>query len=149
MVPALSPPDALPIGTSGSGVFKSTDGGGSWSAANTGLPTPVSVTTLANDPLTPTPLYAVTRGGRVIKSTNGGGGRGAPPTRPPPPPPRRAPQHRSPPRHSLRVTGWGWFQQPRGGGWRVPSPSRLLPLSYSGHRHGSRSFPPRRSPDRD
>jgi hypothetical protein len=42
------------------GVFKSTDGGSSWSAVNTGLPLPVVITFLALDPITPTTLYAGT-----------------------------------------------------------------------------------------
>ena len=54
-----------------SGVFKSTNGGGNWSPANTGL-TATTVHTLAIDPVTPTTLYAGTDDG-VFKSTNGGG----------------------------------------------------------------------------
>ena len=49
----------------GGGVFKSTDGGGSWSAINTGLTNPF-VRALAVDPLTPTTLYAGTNGGGVF-----------------------------------------------------------------------------------
>src|SRR5205823_7110469 len=63
-------------GISVGGVFKSIDGGGSWSAVNTGL-TYASVTALAIDPQTPTTLYAGTpvgvNNGGVFKSTNGGG----------------------------------------------------------------------------
>jgi photosystem II stability/assembly factor-like uncharacterized protein len=51
-------------------VFKSTDGGGHWSAVNTGL-TITDVVALAIDPATPTTLYAGTFGG-VFKSTDGG-----------------------------------------------------------------------------
>ena len=56
-----------------SGVFKSTDGGGSWSSVSTGLP-PYGpfVTALALDPTTPTTLYAGTNGGGVFKTTDGG-----------------------------------------------------------------------------
>src|SRR5262245_6001269 len=54
------------------GVFKSTNGGGSWSAINTGL-TDMGVEALAIDPATPTTLYAGIWGGGVFKSTNGGG----------------------------------------------------------------------------
>jgi photosystem II stability/assembly factor-like uncharacterized protein len=58
-------------------VFKSTNGGGSWSLVNTGLGNPVpivfTVMALAIDPATPTTLYAGTEGGGVLKSTNGGG----------------------------------------------------------------------------
>jgi photosystem II stability/assembly factor-like uncharacterized protein len=60
-------------------VYKSTNGGATWNAANAGL-TDSSVITLAIDPLTPTTLYAancqVNDGSctafRVSKSTNGG-----------------------------------------------------------------------------
>jgi len=63
-------PDTLYVGTDG-GVFKSTNGGGSWSAVNTGL-TNLYIATLAVDPITPTILYAGTAAG-VFKSTNYGG----------------------------------------------------------------------------
>ena len=53
-------------------MFKSTNGGGNWSAVNTGL-TNTYVYALAIDPATPTTLYAGTYGGGVFKSTNGGG----------------------------------------------------------------------------
>jgi len=59
-----------------SGVFKSTNGGGSWSPANSGLIltfTPI-VTTLAIDPSSPATVYAVTFMGEVFKSIDGGGG---------------------------------------------------------------------------
>ena len=52
--------------------FKSTDGGGSWSAVNTGLPN-AYVHALAIDPTTPSTLYAGTVDGGVFKSTDGGG----------------------------------------------------------------------------
>jgi len=52
-------------------VFKSTNGGGSWSAVNTGL-TDTYGRALAIDPTTPATLYAGTEGG-VFKSTDGGG----------------------------------------------------------------------------
>ena len=54
-------PTTLYAGTL-SGVFKSGDGGASWTAMNTGLP-PYAVTALAFDGLTPTTLYAGTSGG--------------------------------------------------------------------------------------
>jgi len=54
------------------GIFKSTNGGGNWSAANTGL-TKAGVRALAIDPATPTTLYAGTWGCGVFKSTNGSG----------------------------------------------------------------------------
>src|SRR5207247_10222100 len=56
-------------GAESSGVFKSSDGGGSWT--HTGL-TGVDVRALAIDPLTPTTLYAGTYGAGVFKSTDGG-----------------------------------------------------------------------------
>src|SRR5206468_3734344 len=73
-------PTTLYAGTGGSGVFKSTDGGASWSAVNTGLPysgpsyTPhySYVPALAIDPQTPATLYAGTSGSGVFKSTDGG-----------------------------------------------------------------------------
>ena len=53
-------------------MFKSTDGGGHWSAANTGLTT-MCVNALAIDPQTPSTLYAGTVDAGVFKSTDGGG----------------------------------------------------------------------------
>ena len=50
-------PTTLYAGTVFEGVYKSTDSGGNWSAANTGLPS-VSVLALAIDPTTPSTLYA-------------------------------------------------------------------------------------------
>ena len=64
-----SAPATLYAGTGG-GVFKSTNGGGSWTAINAGLITS-SVHALAIDPSAPATLYAGTSGG-VFKSTNGG-----------------------------------------------------------------------------
>jgi hypothetical protein len=54
------------------GVFKSTDSGGTWVAANVGL-TALYITSLAVDPVTPSTLYAGTLGDVVFKSTNSGG----------------------------------------------------------------------------
>lgn len=48
-------------------MFKSTNGGANWSAANTGL-TKTDVRALAIDPATPATLYAGTDGG-VFKTT--------------------------------------------------------------------------------
>jgi hypothetical protein len=59
-------PTTLYAATRGFGVFKSTDGGASWSAANTGLPPFRFVQALALDPLTPTTLYAGTGGGVFV-----------------------------------------------------------------------------------
>ena len=52
-------------------VFKSMNGGGTWSAVNTGL-TATWVNALAIDPETPSTLYAGIYGGGVFKSTDGG-----------------------------------------------------------------------------
>jgi hypothetical protein len=60
-------------------VFKSIDGGASWSAAGTGLPAFPSAFDLVVDPQTPTTLYVAIytgdahTGPAVFKSTNGGG----------------------------------------------------------------------------
>lgn len=54
-----------------SGVFKSLDGGDSWSAVNTGL-TDTAVSALAINPATPAILYAGTFSGGVFQSLNGG-----------------------------------------------------------------------------
>src|SRR5438034_770926 len=53
-----------------SDLYKSTDGGGSWTAANTGLPATYGA--LAIDPQTPTTLYAGTSSQGLFKSTDGG-----------------------------------------------------------------------------
>ena len=52
-------------------MFRSLNGGSSWSAVNTGLPDYANVLALAIDPTTPTTLYAGTYGG-VFRSLNGG-----------------------------------------------------------------------------
>lgn len=53
----------------GGGVFKSTDGGGSWTPANSGL---TNVEALAIDPTNPNTLYAGTVPGGIFKSIDGG-----------------------------------------------------------------------------
>ena len=78
-------PSTLYVGTSGvsleaecgipcsgfnDGVFKSTDAGATWSAANSGLTTP-HVSSLAFDPQNPSRLYAGTLGGGVFAITFG------------------------------------------------------------------------------
>jgi len=70
---AINPttPTTLYAGTNGNGVFKSTDSGGTWSAANMGL-TNLRVRALAIDPTTPATLYAG-GGGGVFKSSDSGG----------------------------------------------------------------------------
>src|SRR5204862_3749039 len=66
-------PATLYAGIYGSGVFKSTNGGGSFSPVNTGLTDYSYVYALAIDPQTPATLYAgVYFGSGVFKSTNGG-----------------------------------------------------------------------------
>jgi len=57
--------------TDGDGVYKSADGGTSWSAVNNGLPSD-NVYALAIDPSSPDTLYAGTDGSGVYKSTDGG-----------------------------------------------------------------------------
>jgi hypothetical protein len=67
-----STPATVYVGTYGGEVFKSTDGGGSWSAVSAGLGGAI-VYSLAIDPSTPATVYAGTQGGGVFKTTNGGG----------------------------------------------------------------------------
>ena len=64
-------PTTLYAGTWRGGVFKSTNGGGDWSAVNTGL-TSTYIKALAIDPVTPATLYAGTDSDGVFKSVNGG-----------------------------------------------------------------------------
>src|SRR5499425_1489629 len=54
------------------GVFKTINGGGSWSSVNVGL-TNTNVSVVAIDPQTPTTLYAATSGSGVFKSIDAGG----------------------------------------------------------------------------
>src|SRR6266853_789344 len=65
-------PTTLYAGTQGGGAFKSTNGGTSWNAVNSGLPLNAVVRALAVDPTIPTTLYAGTQSGGAFKSTNGG-----------------------------------------------------------------------------
>jgi photosystem II stability/assembly factor-like uncharacterized protein len=53
------------------GVFKSTDAGATWNAANAGLPNTNDIYALAIDPSTPRTLYARNFDGGVLKSTDG------------------------------------------------------------------------------
>jgi photosystem II stability/assembly factor-like uncharacterized protein len=53
------------------GVFKSTDGGTTWSSANTGL-AKIDIRALAIDPETPAVIYAGVYDGGVFKTTDGG-----------------------------------------------------------------------------
>ena len=61
-------PATIYVGTS-NGIFKSVNGGGSWTASNTGL-TSAFTTMLAIDPVNPNILYADTN--NFYRSTNGG-----------------------------------------------------------------------------
>jgi len=67
-----SDPNTVYIGTWKNGVFKTTNGGGSWVAKNTGL-TSTDARSLAIDPNNPQVIYAGLGGGAgIFKSTNGG-----------------------------------------------------------------------------
>jgi photosystem II stability/assembly factor-like uncharacterized protein len=67
-------PATLYVGARIAGVFKSTDGGASWTSANSGLPASqgVSIGPLVIDPLNPATLYAGTSNAGVFKSADGG-----------------------------------------------------------------------------
>jgi photosystem II stability/assembly factor-like uncharacterized protein len=69
-------PTTLYAGSLAFGVIKSTDGGGIWSTANTGLPLDDYISALVIDPQTPRILYASEygsgAGGAVFKSTDAG-----------------------------------------------------------------------------
>jgi hypothetical protein len=67
-VDPLSPVNVY-VGTTGGGIFRSTDAGRSWTPASTGLTNAV-VTELALDPRTPNVLYAGTTGGGVFRSAD-------------------------------------------------------------------------------
>lgn len=59
-------------GTSHAGVFKTINGGGTWTAVNAGLGA-LRVESLVMDPSAPTTLYAAVFGGGIFKTTNAGG----------------------------------------------------------------------------
>jgi len=68
--------DRLSLGTvyagaNGPGMFKTTNGGESWTAINIGL-TNTQIRAVAVDPLTPSTVYVGTAGGGVFKSIDGG-----------------------------------------------------------------------------
>ena len=67
---AIVPQDPSPLyaGTNGGEVFKSTDGGASWSEINSGLTT-AEILSLAVDPRDPNRLYAGSSEGRVFEIT--------------------------------------------------------------------------------
>lgn len=64
-------PNILYAGLRNDGVFKSTDGGQTWTPSNTGLTT-LFISTLVIDPTNPMILYAGIDSGGVFKSTDGG-----------------------------------------------------------------------------
>jgi len=82
-----SAPATLYAGTGG-GVFKSSNGGQSWTAVNAGL-TNTYVITLAIDPSAPATLYAGTNSGGVFRFVAASPDR-QPVQRPPQKPPTRA-----------------------------------------------------------
>lgn len=68
-------PDTVYVGTVEHGIYKSTDGGGSWVPMNTTLPDQgngVTVMCLALHPLAPTTVYAVLGAHGLYESTDGG-----------------------------------------------------------------------------
>jgi photosystem II stability/assembly factor-like uncharacterized protein len=75
---APSSPDVLYAGTMSGGVFKTIDGGMTWSGASAGLPLRffqgsfLAVTSLAVDPTDPNIVYAATSGDGVYKTVDGG-----------------------------------------------------------------------------
>jgi photosystem II stability/assembly factor-like uncharacterized protein len=62
----------LYAGTRASGIWKSTDAGVSWAAANSGMPNGSRILGLALDPQSPSTMYAVLSSRGVFKSTDGG-----------------------------------------------------------------------------
>jgi len=64
-------PTTLYAGTQDGGISRSTDGGGHWTAINTGLPPYLSIHELVVDPASPTTVYAATWAG-VFKTENAG-----------------------------------------------------------------------------
>jgi photosystem II stability/assembly factor-like uncharacterized protein len=68
-----SDPQVLYAGTSGAGVFKSTNGAASWAPANSGLPANGDVLALAVDPAAPQTVYASLNVGSVVRRSTDGG----------------------------------------------------------------------------
>jgi photosystem II stability/assembly factor-like uncharacterized protein len=58
-------------GTYGGGIYKTIDGGQSWTAINSGLTEP-AIYAISLDPTAPSTLFAGTYGGGIFKSTDGG-----------------------------------------------------------------------------
>lgn len=67
-----SHPATLYAATGDNGVWKSIDGGTSWSRAATGLPKRVAIDALAIDPVTTTTIWATAGAAGVYKSSDGG-----------------------------------------------------------------------------
>jgi len=65
-------PTTLYAGLREDGVFKSTDGGGSWVAVNSGMPR-LAAGDMVIDPRAPTTIYVGTERSGAFKSTDGGG----------------------------------------------------------------------------
>ncbi|TRZ92789.1 MAG: choice-of-anchor D domain-containing protein [Rhodocyclaceae bacterium] len=65
-------PATLYAGTNEAGIFKSANGGTSWTAINSGV-TDWNIHALAIDPITPSKLYARTASGMTFRSTDSGG----------------------------------------------------------------------------
>ena len=63
-------PSTLYVGGPGCGIWKTTDGGGSWSPVGDSLPT-LALAALAIDPLTPSRIYAVLAGAGFFRSDDG------------------------------------------------------------------------------
>src|SRR5262245_23756547 len=64
-------PATMYAGTKYNGVFKTTNGGATWTAANIGMPNTL-VVNIVIDPVTTTNVYASTDGQGVFRSTDGG-----------------------------------------------------------------------------
>jgi photosystem II stability/assembly factor-like uncharacterized protein len=68
----IDPSSSIYAGTSGGGVFKSTNGGGNWTPVNNGISGSTSVSSVALSPSASTTLYLGTADGRIYKTINGG-----------------------------------------------------------------------------
>jgi len=66
-----SEPGTVYAGTFGKGIFKTADGGGHWSAVNSGL-ADTAINALAIDPADPLTVYAGSEDAGLFKSVNGG-----------------------------------------------------------------------------
>ena len=65
-------PSTLYAGTGGAGVFKSTDGGATWTSINASWLSNAFVLALAVDPELPATIYVGSAGAQILKSTDGG-----------------------------------------------------------------------------